>query len=202
MSLKWRARLTCAGCLAATAAVAFGVGPDRLDESPWYVAAAVFVPIVALLAAQLFAFRCPHCGARAVTGRHGYFLVSDACAKCLRDFEGPNLSDDELGEKLIGEDNPELAREMRRERLEIEDLRQRASVNPHAAVALERILKNRLEGVEGWAREMRQLYALKQVDREDVAHAEASLKELQDQLAWCASLTRGSAEDRSRLTSA
>jgi hypothetical protein len=165
------------------------------------VAAAVCVPIVALLAAQLFAFRCPHCGARAVTGRHGYFLVSDSCAKCLRDFEGPNLSDDELGEKLIAEDNPDLARQMRRERLEEEDLRQRAPMNPQAAVALERILKDRLDGVEGWAREMRRLYALRQADQEDVAYAEASLKELQDKIAWCASLTRGSA-DRSRLTSA
>ena len=201
MSLKWRARLACGGCLAATAGVIFAVGPDSLDQSPWYVAAAVFAPVAALLAAQFFAFRCPHCGARAVTGRHGYFLVSDTCAKCLRDFEGPNLSNDELGENLVAEENLELARQMRRERLEEEDLRQRAPTDAHAAVALEKMLKNRLDGVETWAREMRRLHAGGQADKEDVADAEASLKELQDRIAWCASLTSGSA-DRSRPTSA
>ena len=201
MSLKWRARLTWAGCMAAVVVGgALVLGANGTSQAPW-VTAVVAVPLLVLIGAQFLAFRCPHCGARAVTGHYGYWVVSDACAQCLRDFEGPNLSNDELGEKLVAEDNPELARQMRRERLEEQDLREKAPTDPRAAVALEKVLKNRLGGVETWAREMRRLHAVGQADKEDVADAEASLKELQDRIAWCASLTRGSA-DRSRLTSA
>ena len=154
-----------------------------------------------MVGAQLFGFHCPHCGARAVRGHWGYFLVSDECDKCFRDFEGPYLSDDQVSEKLVGEKNPDLARQMREERLHEEELRRQMPTDPRAASSLERMLRDRLDGVERWAQEMRRMYEDRQVTRKDVEDAEASLKRLKDELAYCESLRAGTSE-RSRLTSA
>ena len=200
MSLKWRARLTWAAGMSVFVAGVFLVGPQRLDHAPWLVAL-VALPLVIMIAAQLLGFRCPHCGARAVRGQYGYWLVSDECQKCFRDFEGPFLSEDEVAEKLVTEKNPELARQMRRERLEEEDLRRRAPTNPQAATVLERMLEDRLYGVQSWVHEMRRLYDSGQAPRSDLEAAEASLKKLNEDLASCRSLNRGRSE-RSRLTGA
>jgi len=109
----------------------------------------------------------------------------------LREYDGPFLSDNELAEKFMAEDNPELAKRWQRERLEEEDLRKRAPDDPQAAATLERILKDRLQGVEAWVRDMRRLHALGQAETGDLATAEASLQKLNEHLAWCRSLTRG-----------
>jgi hypothetical protein len=199
MSLKWRARATWAACTTAFVAAVFIIGPDRIDQSGW-LGAIVFLPIVIMVGAQLFAFHCPHCGARAVRGRAGYFLVSDECDRCFRDFEGPYLSEDQVAEKLVGERNPELARQMREERLEEEDLRRRAPTDPRAASSLEAMLRKRLNGVELWAREMRRLYDARQMKKKHVEDAEASLKRLKDDLAHLELLKAGT--ERSRLTRA
>src|SRR5258706_442459 len=123
MRLKWRARLTWGVCMTAFAGLLLIIRPEG-SPSPWYAAVAI-LPLVTLIAAQFLAFRCPHCGARGVRGYHGYWVVSDICSQCLRDFEDPFLSEDELAEKLIAEDKPQLAKRMREERLEEEDLRKR-----------------------------------------------------------------------------
>ncbi len=200
MPLKWRARLTWAGCMVGLATLVLVIGPHRIDQSPWY-AGLVILPLLILVAAQLFAFRCPHCGERAVRGHYGYWVASDTCAKCLRDFEGASLSDDQLAEKLIAEDNPELAQKLRQRRLEEEELRKRAPTDAQAAAILEGMLKERLEGVEAWVRDMQRLYALKQTDKADLVAAEVSLNKLQADLRWCMGLTSGPAQ-RSRLTCA
>ena len=200
MSLKWRARTTWAACSAGLVAAVFLIGPDRIDRSPW-LAAIALLPVVIMVSAQLPGFHCPHCGARAVRGHWGYFLVSDECDKCFRDFEGPYLSEDQVAEKLVGEKNPELARQMREERLQEEDLHRRAPTDPRAASSLERMLRERLDGVERWAQETRRMYEGRQASEKDVEEAEASLKRLKDDLAYCESLKAGASE-RSRLTSA
>src|SRR5881394_405485 len=192
MHLKWRARLTWVVGMAAFVALMLIIKPERFP-SPWYVILAI-LPLVTLIAAQFLAFRCPHCGARAVRGYYWYWVVSDACSQCLRDFEGPFLSEDEVAEKLLAEDKPDLAKRMRQERLEEEDLRNRAALDPQAAATLERILNERLVGVEGWVRDVHRIAQSGQGDRKDVATAEAALKKVQDELAWCRSLPRGSAE--------
>ena len=180
--------------------VLVAIGLENVDRSLLYFALAL-VPLGVPILLQLIAFRCPHCGARAVKGIYGYWLVNDTCDECLRAFEGPSVSDDELAEELIAKDNPELARQMRQERLQVEDLRERAPVDPQAAATLERILKKRLDGIEIWVRDMHRYLELGQGERKDVATAEGALKQVQEELAWCKSLLPAGSE-RSRLTRA
>src|SRR5439155_12937226 len=189
MTLKWRARVTWAACLGAFVAALVALGEATIREHPLYLALVLLPPLVAFLAAWLD-FRCPHCGARAVTGHYGYWVVSDTCSHCLHAFGGPHLSDDELAEELTSRTDPALAKQLRTERLEEMDLRSRAPHDPAAAAALEGRLRKRLVGVEAWVEDMRRHFADGRAEAQEVRTAEAALKELDSQLAWCRSLPR------------
>jgi hypothetical protein len=191
LSLKWRARLTWAICAVTFVGGALVVIKAGLYNSPLAVAL-VALPFVAATLAALFTFRCPHCGARAVKGQYGYWTVDDTCSQCLRDFEGPHLSYEEFAEQLIAEDNPDLARQLRRQRLEEEDLRKRADHDPRAAVALEHRLMERLPGVQAWVDDMRKDVSAGVAEPRHLAAAEDALKELERTLVWCRSLPRTS----------
>jgi hypothetical protein len=197
VTMKWRAR-SVLFAVWATVAVLVAVPSTRavLDRplrfSPML---AVAIGLVASFYGIAFvAFRCPHCRARQIRGRWDWLLLSDRCWKCHQPLDGPPLPTDVIDEQMVAEVNPTLATEMRRDRLAMEELAQRALTDPTAAEQLRRQLEHQVEQAANWVSVVR-------VEAPGMeAEAQEDLKRAQHELAqWQALRDRTSG---SRLTSA
>jgi hypothetical protein len=200
MTMKWRARSVCLTAYAIVAVLL--VVPStrsaltRSHSLSPIVAFALLIGIWGALYGLTFvAFRCPHCGARQVRGRWDLLLISDRCWRCQQLLDGPALPSDVLDEQLIANENPTLAADMRRDRLALEDLAQRALTDPTAAEKLGRELELQVERQGQW------VAIVRAHDPGMEGRALEDLKRAQNELAQWRTLRFGTSNG-SRLTSA
>src|SRR5258708_35493185 len=159
MTMKWRARSAfLAWCAIVVLLLVVPATRSALTRpyslSPIAAAALVIGILGSMYGLTFVAFRCPHCGARQIRGRWDLLLLSDRCWKCQQLLDGSALPSHVLDEQLVAKENPSLAAEMRRDRLALEDLAQRALTNPTAAEKFGRELELRVERLSGWAAEV------------------------------------------------
>ena len=200
MTMKWRARSAfLAWCAIVVLLLVVPATRSALTRpyslSPIAAAALVIGILGAMYGLTFLAFSFPHCGARQIRGKWDLLLLSDRCWKCQQLLDGPALPSDVLAEQLVAKENPSLAADMRRDRLALEDLAQRALTDPTAAEKFGRELELRVERLSGWAAEV-QAHAPNLEGR-----AQEDLKRAQNELAQWRALRSGDTQG-SRLTSA
>ena len=185
MPMKWRARL---GLLVVMGLALAALANPTLNR-PWHISTAVAVlSALGILGVSyglpFFVFRCPHCRARQIRYRWDWLFIEDRCWQCRQPLDGPALPPDVIEEEAVAEVNPALAADMRRDRLNLEELQTRARTDPAAAARLERELSTQVQRLQEW---------LAIVDREapsEVADARRDLARAEEQLAQCRLLTR------------
>ena len=187
MTMKWRAR-SVLFTVWATVAVLVAVPSTRaaLDRPihglPMLASA---IGVVALFYGITFvAFRCPHCGARQIRGRSDWLLLSDDCWRCHQPLDGPPVPTDIIDEEMVATVNPTLAAEMRADRLNTEELAQRALADPVAAEQLERQFERQVEQQAKWVEVVRaEAPGMEAQAQEDLKRAQRELTEWREQRA-------------------
>lgn len=199
--MKWRARGVVLA-LYATLLVGFALwlavpslGSLRIPPSVGYPV--VIVLLVAWYGAGFAFFRCPHCRAAQIRGISGWdwLLIDDRCRKCGQLLDGPAVPRNVLTENLLAQHNPSLVAEMRRDRLAMEDLAQRAATDATAARELEQKFALEVERLTEWVE------VVHEHAPEREAEARRDLEQAQGELAKWRSLRAGT-DQGGRLTSA
>lgn len=191
--MKWRVGATWIGLLIAGIGIAvWGETHPSSTPVPWILMAALVIGVYTLM---LTAFRCPHCGARQIRDKWNWVSVADRCWKCQQLLDSPAVPSDILDEQLMIQENPTLAAEMRRDRLALEDLAQRALTDPTAADQLGRKFEQQVDRARGWVAEVH----LHAPDME--SQAQEDLRRAENELAQWRALRSG-ATNSSRLTGA
>lgn len=149
--MKWRARLA---MLVVTGIGLSAVFIPALNR-PWHVSRAIALLMFlgiwgAFYALSFLTLRCPHCRARQLRPYWDWFFIGDRCWQCHQLLDRPSVSPDVLNEQLVAEVNPALSAEMRRDRLELEELQVRARTDPGAAAELERTLATEVDKAREW----------------------------------------------------